>query len=296
MIGERIKRARKAAGLSLRALAEQVGVSQTAINKYEKESLMPSSAQLLKLSKALDVRTEYFYRPIKVELKGIEYRKRSSAPQRVINRIEADVLDQAERWTSLLSLYPRPPVPSYQRPTGLPQKIACLSEVDAIADSVRVAWELGINPIPDLIDVLESHGILVIVSNVDVGQKLDGLAASVNQIPIIVISAHWPGDRQRFTLAHELGHLLLHGHLAESIDEEAACDRFAGALLLPTKSLVKQLGEHRSYIEPQELHLLKIEFGLSMMGCFIRAFQSNIINEATKGLFVSNVLRSRLAY
>ena len=52
MIGERLLRARKAAGLSLRALAEQVGVSQTAINKYEKGELTPSSGQLLKLAKA----------------------------------------------------------------------------------------------------------------------------------------------------------------------------------------------------------------------------------------------------
>ncbi|SFC33225.1 Zn-dependent peptidase ImmA, M78 family [Marinospirillum celere] len=282
MIGERILRARKAAGLSLRALADQIGVSQTTINKYEKGNLVPSSGQLIKLSKALSVRSEYFFRPVKVELKGVEYRKRSTTPKKILAQIEADVLDQAERWTSLVSLYPKAPVKKFASPQGLPKLISQLTQIEAVANTVREAWELGLNPIPDMIDMLESRGILVIVTSIEVNQKLDGLAASVNGTPVIVVSKHWPGDRQRFTLAHELGHLLLHGRLDESIDEEKACNRFAGAFLLPQKSTLQRLGGHRSHLEPQELYMLKHEFGLSMMGCLIRANQCKIISDAEK--------------
>ena len=56
MIGERLKRARDAANLSLRALAAKVGVSQTTISKYEKEQATPDSTMLLKLARAVGVK------------------------------------------------------------------------------------------------------------------------------------------------------------------------------------------------------------------------------------------------
>lgn len=282
MIAERIKRARHAAGLSLRALADQVGVSQTTINKYEKADSMPSSAQLLKLSRALNVRSEYFFRPIDIELKKVEYRKRASTPKKLLARIEADVLDQAERWTTLLSLYPKAPVQSFAVPDGIPAQIAELSEIEAVANTVRSAWALGLNPIPDMIELLEAQGVLVIVTAVEVAGKLDGLAASVDGIPVIVVSRDWPGDRQRFTLAHELGHLVLDGRLHSSVNEEKACDRFAGAFLLPQRSAIEQLGAHRQRLEPAEIQMLKREFGLSMMGCLMRAFQCGVVSESVK--------------
>ena len=76
-----------------------------------------------------------------------------------------------------------------------------------------------------------------------------------------VVSTHSSGDRQRFTLAHELGHLVLHGRLAEGIDEEKACNQFAGAFLLPKSGVLQHLGTFRRHLELQELFLLKVIFG-----------------------------------
>jgi DNA-binding XRE family transcriptional regulator len=59
MFAERLKRARKAAGFSMDTLAKQAGLSANAIKKYEHGTTMPSSANLLKLAKALGVRSEY---------------------------------------------------------------------------------------------------------------------------------------------------------------------------------------------------------------------------------------------
>ena len=72
----------------------------------------------------------------------------------------------------------------------------------------------------------------MIVTEIEVGAQFDGLQATVADKPVIVVSKGWPGDRQRFTLAHELGHLLLHGRLTDGLDEERACHRFASAFLL----------------------------------------------------------------
>lgn len=284
MIGKRLNRARRAAGLSLRDLADQVGVSHTTINKYEKDvgGAMPPSGQLVKIARALGVRSEYFLRSTEVELTGVEYRKRAKTPKRLLRQVEADVLDQAERWINLLSLYPQSPVRPFAVPEALPELVTDLSQLDQLADTVRGAWALGLNPIPDMIDVLESMGVLVIMTAVDARDKFDGLAASVNGNPVIVVSENWPGDRQRFTLAHELGHLLLEGRLGDGIDEEQACNRFAGAFLLPTKAVVDLLGQHRSRLEMRELYMLKHEFGISMMGALMRASQCAIISDTLK--------------
>ncbi|MFF7706253.1 ImmA/IrrE family metallo-endopeptidase [Pseudomonas sp. NPDC007930] len=282
MIGERLKRARAAMGLSMQALAEQVGVSANMIKKYEHGISMPGSPVLIRLSKALDVRAEYFFRPVKVELKGVEYRKRSTTSQGVLKRIEADVLDQAERWQELANLWPDFPIQPFSPPVTLTKPIASLDDIDGIADQVRSAWGLGLNPIPDLIDELETHGVLVLITEVDVQAKFDGLQASVANTPVIVVSGAWPGDRQRFTLAHELGHLVLSGHLAPGLDEEKACNRFASAFLLPTSTLRKQLGSQRHTLEARELYLLKLEYGLSMQACLYRAADAGIISQGVR--------------
>lgn len=287
MIGERLIRARAASGLSMKALGEAAGVSANMIKKYEHDTSMPSSGVLIKLSKALQVRSEYFFRPSKVKLSAVEYRKRANTPKSILKRIEADVLDQAERWEELSNLWPNFPVPDFAAPQPLPDQVSSLEEIDAVADLVRQEWQLGLNPITDLIDTLELNGILVIVTAVDENAKFDGLQTSISGKPVIVVSANWPGDRQRFTLAHELGHLLLHHRLSDNLEEEKACNRFASAFLIPASSMFKQLGTKRHKLEPQELYLLKHEYGLSMQGCLYHAANLSIISERVrKSMFI----------
>ena len=280
MIGQRLFRARKAAGLSLRDLGGQIGLTHAAIKKYEDEQATPTSATLLKLARALNVRTEYFFRPATVELDRIEYRKRSTLPKKRLEAIEHEVMDQIERRIELENLFPKPPVVPFSAVRELPTLISHLGHLEEAAETVRKAWDLGYDPIPDLIDVLETHGVRVFLIDANADPKFDGLAASVNKMPIIVVGSNWPGDRQRFTLAHELGHLMLGDRLAAEINEEMACNRFAGAFLIPRQSVVQELGAHRSYIEPKELALLKEEFGLSMGGILYRARDLGIVTPA----------------
>ncbi|QWF71610.1 ImmA/IrrE family metallo-endopeptidase [Methylomonas paludis] len=283
MIGERLQRARKAAGLGLRALAEQSDLSHTTISKFENELQTPSSGQLLKLAKILGVRTEYFFRPQSLNIKGIEYRKKSSLPQKSLDKIQADIFDQAERWHELLNLYPQSPVQDFALPAALPEQITDAEQLEALAEQLRDAWKLGLSCIPDMIDTLESQGVMVISSLVEAAHKFDGLAATINDLPVVVVGANWTGDRQRFTLAHELGHLLLKNRLTNDLqaEEEKLCNRFAGAFLLPKPTLIEHLGQHRHQLEINELYFLKHEFGLSMQGVLFRALQCEIITQTT---------------
>jgi len=285
MINERILQARRLAGLSSRALAEQVGVSAMAISKYERGENVPGSDVLLRLAKALGVRVEYFFRSEAVELEGVEFRKRKSLSKTEENRILADVQNKLERWSALDEIFPPSSEMAFRVSDKVPAKVAALEDVELVALAVRDAWELGNNPIPDLVDTLEERGIRVIVTPFIGNKRFDGLAAHVGEMPVIAVGEDWPGDRQRFTLAHELGHLLLHGRLSEDVNKEKACDRFAGAFLAPRDVVLDSLGQKRNWIEPRELSLLKAEFGLSIAGWTYRARDLGILNKSTHGKY-----------
>ncbi|WP_435105527.1 helix-turn-helix domain-containing protein [Arhodomonas sp. AD133] len=277
MIGDRIKQARHAAGLSQRALAERAQVSAMAVSKYENGKAAPSSTVLLALADALNVRVEYFLRPERVELEMQGYRKHHKAPKRLLDRIKADVKEKVERFLELEAILPVLPAGEFRVPPAVADRIDTYANVEQAAADVREAWGLGVNPIPDLIDTFEEHGIRVFRTSIPHDEHFDGLAALVQGSPVIVLGEEWPGDRQRFTLAHELGHLVLEGRLAESLDVELAANRFAGAFLVPEQAARRALGDKRHWLEPRELWLLKQEYGLSMAGWLHRARNLGII-------------------
>lgn len=281
MIGNRIQQARKASGLSMRELAQKADISAMSISKYESNKNTPSSGVLLALSKALGVRTEYFFRQANIKLKDVDYRKHSKLPKKILSKIEGDVIEQIERYLELEEFLPISPIKAFSLPKGLKAKIESYDEIESIANSFRKEWGLGCNPIPDLIDTIEERGIKIFQSQILHDEKFDGLAAQVNGTPVIVVGKDWPGDRQRFTLAHELGHLALHGRLTKNLDEEKAAHRFAGAFLVPSKEAIKELGESRNWLEPAELHVLKHSYGLSMRGWIYRASDLGILNQSS---------------
>lgn len=292
MLGARIKAAREAAGLNQRQLAEKAGVSAMAISKYERGQSVPSSKVLLAIAGALGLRTEYFFRKTEIQLEDVDYREHHKLPKKEEKKVWADVIEQLERWAELEQFIPAPSSIPFKLPKHLPPAIHTGDGLEALAIVVRKAWNLGLNPIPGLIDTLESVGIKVIVTRYDEHKYFDGLAARVHDAPVIVVGKHWAGDRQRFTLAHELGHLVLKGRLNKKLDEERACHRFAGAFLAPKEKVIAALGTKRSWLEPQELMLLKREWGLSMQGWTYRARDLGIISQSTMkalwSLFIEN--------
>ena len=277
MIGAQIQRARKARAWSLRALGDAVGVSQTMIKKYEDGVVTPSSTMLLALARALEVRVEYFLRPQSRPLEGVAYRKRQALPKKRLEALTAVILDQVERRLELESFFPDPATPAFQRPNQLPPRITTMVDVERAAEVVRASWQLGTDPIQGMVDLFERHGVRVFVIPTGPGDGFDGSAATVDGMPVVVVGEHWPGERQRFTLAHELGHQILNGSLDPSLDEEAACNRFASAFLLPRSSLVAILGAQRHRLEDREVDLVRREFGLSMSAVIRRARDVGII-------------------
>lgn len=274
----RLQQARKAAGLSLRALADLVSLSHAAIKKYEDEDVYPSSDVLIKLAKALKVRTDFFFRPIKVTLENVKFRKRQKLNGKTEEAIKFKVIGQIERRLELENLYPTSPTPSFKLPVNFPQKINDLEEIEELAEMLRDHWKLGLAPIHNLIDAFESQGIRVFTVDTD-SKHFDGLSTVINDQPIVVVGSPWPGDRQRFNLAHELAHYIFQKRLSSTIDEEKACNRFAGAFLFPKTAVFQTFGKERRAIEWQELLLLKQQFQLSMQAICYRLKDLEVIQE-----------------
>lgn len=286
MLAQRLHQARQASGFSLRALAEKVGVSAMMISKYERAQSVPSSDVLLSLAKALGVRTEYFFRTSSVNLERIEHRNRHvwKLPKSAEKKVLADVSDQLERWLALDDVIPAPWSTPFSLPADLPASVDDLNLIESIASLVRNHWDLGLNPIPDLIDSLESRGLKVFTTKFD-DPRFEGMSAMADEHFIVVVGGHWSGDRQRFTLAHELGHIVLDDRLTEQIDKEDAANRFAGAFLVPEEKVMETLGAKRRSLEFAELYLLKHEFGLSMAGWSYRALNLNVVTKASHKAF-----------
>lgn len=274
-IGERIKSARTAAGFSMRELARRVGISPQAISKYERGINVPSSAVLLRLAQALDKKVEYFLRPINVTLSVPQYRKFKSMSKKSELILQGRVQDWLERYLEVEKFFPRKRIPHFVIPQGLNTQVKTLSDVERVAQELREAWNLGLDPIENLVELLEDKGIKI--GWIEGDSKFDACVLIANdRIPVIVVKKDLPGDRQRFNVAHELGHLVLQP--AGAVDKEKAAHRFAGAFLVPEPLVRFELGEKRSKLSLYELHLLKHKYGISMQAWIYRAKDLGIIS------------------
>lgn len=278
MIGERIKQARFLRRMSQRDLAAKVGVSATAISKYENGLITPSSRVLLKLAQALDVRVEFFLRPALVKTIEPTFRRRRAFPRKDEKALLAHIRDWIERYLEVeLIIYGKPKV--FEYPRGFPRPVHTWDQVEQAALDLREAWELGIDPIENLTQLLEDRGVKV--GTLSSGEAFDActfVVTAEGEIPIVVVKKGLSGDRTRFNLAHELGHLLLQP--AGNMSSEKVAQRFAGAFLAPKPAVSFELGQHRNVLSLYELHLLKHKYGLSMQAWIFRARDLGIISES----------------
>jgi len=265
------------AGLSQEALAKKAGdITKQAISKYERGKDTPSSGVLLRLARALEVRPDWLLRPETVDIGQIAFRRRRSMRQRELDRIAYRVRDEVERYLMLERIVLGPHANECHIPKSV-EKARSVDQAEEAAEKLRAVWGLGVYPIANLTAILEEQGVRVI--GIDGSKDFDGLSAWADgKIPIIVVGADWPGDRQRFTLAHELGHLLIE-RADESREDEKWAQRFAGAFLIPRQAAYDVLGEHRRNLTFEELYSLKHAFGVSMACWVYRATDLGIISQ-----------------
>ena len=283
MFSERLKLARKRSGLSLRALSSAMGgiVSAQAIGKYERAEMMPSSTVAIALAEALEVSLSYLMSPSKVSLESVEFRKLASTRARERAAVEGEVLDHVDRYLQVEEILGIDTT-EQDEPDGAPYRIDSVDDAEGAAMSVRIAWNLGGGPIPDMTELLEERGIKVF--KLSLPGSVDGLSCRVRRVGgddvrVVVRSTVKSFERQRFTIAHELGHIVM--DIPSTVREERACQRFAGAFLAPGDELIREVGRRRLNFGFGELIEIKHMFGISAAALVMRMRDLGIITEAT---------------
>ena len=284
---ERLKSARKMKGWSFQQLADNLSMSITkqALHKYESGLMKPSAEVLIALSKALEVKPDYFLRET-IELSPVEFRKKAKLSIKEEESIKEKVKDFLERYfevEQLLNIKSK-----FKKPIDN-IIIKDVSDVEAAALKLIEKWNLGYDPIPNVIEMLEDNGVRVI--EIEAPEAFDGLCTYVNDIPIVVISKDFTIERKRFTALHELGHLVL--NIAKGADKERICHAFAGAMLLPDDVLEKHLGDKRKNIAIGELVSIKEEFGVSIQAIMMRAQLKGIIDKSKAERFWRSIASNK---
>jgi Zn-dependent peptidase ImmA (M78 family)/DNA-binding XRE family transcriptional regulator len=281
LFAERFKSARLINGYSLQDLSDILGnkVTRQALHKYEKGEVMPDSEMIDLLCEALHVRPDFFSRETLIELEEVNFRK-------LVKYSEKDQASVIEKTKEILSRYLEIEEllkleNTFDHPLKDIKNINSIEDIENAAIEVRNYWKLGDEPIANVVELLEDVNIKII--EIDAGKDFDGLQTWIRSrnIPVIVINSRIDKsrDRKRFTILHELGHLLMHDKGIPEKMSEKYCHAFAGAMLLPASSLKRVLGEKRNKLAIQELGMLKQQYGISIQAIIMRALNLGIISD-----------------
>lgn len=282
MIHDRIRRARLLRGLTLDAVAQRVGdITKQGLSKFEKGDATPNSTRLIQLAKALDVKPEYFFRTETVQLAALEFRKLARMPQKRQHQVSEQMRDHLERYISLERCFELDDTTPTMEPSRSLQ-VHNVAEAEVAAEALRHRWDIGGDAIAHLTELLEEHGIKVALLEDQDG--FDGACAATadERHVLIALNGERPGERLRFTAAHELGHWVM--DLPEDMpekDKEACCNRFAGAFLYPQQRVLAEFGaHHRSRVLAAELLNAKRRHGVSMALALRRLKDLNLLTDA----------------
>lgn len=283
MIGKRLRLARQGSGFSLRELEARIGnlVSAQAIGKYERDEMMPNSTTLIALANALGVSEGYLLEQSELELEGLEFRKKKITSKKEEAHVVASVMSHVERYLEIEDIIHAPSA-EWDAPREAPFPIHSPEDAELVAERLRAYWQLGTDPVPNLAEFLETQGIKVLSLNL--ANNVSGLTCWVKprnrkRVPVIVVNANHNGERQRFTLMHEFGHMVL--SVARNLDEEKIANRVASAFLMPAPILWLEVGRRRSRLTIAELAQLKRLLGVSMQAIAYRCKDLTIIDTST---------------
>ena len=293
MLGERLRRFRLARGMSLGDLEAAIdrSVSSRTLSKYEHGKLQPTAATLNQIASVLGVKSAQLWGEPPCHVEWIAFRKRARLGKREQERIQSFVAEEFEKRVQLQEQIDEGN--TVELPV-LKATVRNLDDAEEAAISLRDTLKLGIDPIANLIDVLEDHYIHII--EIEADEAFDGISALARDsddkplAAAIATRSGVPGDRQRLNIAHELGHLIL--ELCEDVDPEKAAFRFGAAFLAPTEQLHRDVGEKRSNIQMMELLYLKRRYGMSVQAMLFRLRDLGIITNAYYKKWCININRA----
>lgn len=291
IIPSRIRVARESRKYSQADLATLVDMSKQVINQYEMGKVKPSDSALLKLSQQLNYPITFFEKRHGVDDNSgspVFFRSRKTAKLMEKKaacakiKIFKEIADYFEEYLEfpVLNL---PEVKYHNINEELTRE-----DIEKYAMDLRKYWELGDEPIPNLMHVIQKNGIMV--SEMKIGySKIDAFSVFKDGRPYIFLG----GDKEantkiRFSIAHELGHMIMHSDLVtdedleikiidEKLEEEA--NIFAAAFLLPRESFARDITSS------------SIDYFIRLKGKWLSSISSMIYRCDDLGLLSENQIR-----
>jgi len=246
VVSKRVRSLRERMGWSQSELARRAGIGVSTLSDIESGRSAPRLDTVVALANALGVPLETLLRatenPLEVYLRAIETPQNLGALQQWLERCRRYLQIEA------LAGKPAPCAPLYTlKPTS---RFDELEQIEIIAQQERGRLQLGMEPIADLVSVVEEAGLRVVGADLP-EDDIEGAFLTMPECDasVALINRSKPALRQRFTLAHEYGHLLLHRSKGFIVDqavfqmtspEERQANAFAAAFLMP-KALIERM-------------------------------------------------------
>lgn len=272
-----LRLARQRRGVRQNEAAQRLSVSPTDLSRIESDIKEPSPDFLAKAAEAFRVPLDFFGLTDRVYGAPVSvhpmWRKKAEVTAGELDAVVAELNVRVMHLRRLLQSTNINPVRSIPQldieEFGSPEKIAAL---------LRAHWMVPAGPIRDVTQLLEEAGIVVVHSRMG-GSSVSGVTFRVPGMPpLIVLNADQPADRMRFTLCHELGHIVMHQFPSTDMEKEA--NEFAGHFLIPTRDIAPQFGPGR--VDLRKLASLKRVWRVSMASLVFAAERAGKLTTAQK--------------
>lgn len=283
IFSQRLRQARILQKMSMEQLVAKIGglVTKQAISKYEAAKMMPNSTVLVALATALDVDADYFFRPFTFDLDNfqVSFRKKSDTSAKDVAALKVRIQDEVERYLEVEEILGKEKVKT-EAVDGV--VLVTAEQMRDMAIQIRNDWQLGLDAIGNVQDVLEAHGIKVICT--EAPQGFDGVSGIVNNNHFILVLNRTQKhvERRRFTALHELGHLLFNHRFSERLtvrEKENLCNVFASEMLLPSSTLMTTFKPGEK-ISTSELRQLQMVYGISIDAIMHKLNELGIISDS----------------
>lgn len=268
----RLKLARTRRQLTIKSLAEKVGLSTRAVSDFEKEKCVyqPTENTINAFSKALNYPTSFFFLDEvidEVRVEDVSFRSlksmKASQQHAAIGAGSIGIMlnDYLNSRFDLFDVN----VPDL---SGIEPEIA--------ASMIRSEWGLGSQSISSVISLLERHGVRVFALD-EQTLAVDAFSFWKEGVPYVFLNTQKSGERSRFDAAHELGHLILHrNEIPQGKDIEKEADRFASFLLMPRDTVLPLSGH---YYTIQDILKLKKNWKVSAMALIVQMKTVGVLSE-----------------
>lgn len=256
--------AREARGLSQLQLAEAIGMSATNLSKIERADISIGMDTLEKIAEKTGFPFQFFTQPGSIVPENLNYRKREVVAQKLITPVhaQANIIRLQVQLLAGLLRYPTPKLPV------LP--VTDNNSPAQIATQLRNRWQVNEPIINNLTQLIESQGIVTACFNFGT-ERIDSRSMLTDdKLPIIFTNSTLKGDRQRFSLAYQLGQLIMHSFTAldASVNIGHEANLFAAELLMPEDFIRKDFEQG---ITIPILAQLKTKWKVSMIALLYRA-------------------------